>query len=245
MESTLHRQLKDRYGDGGGGRSEVALAGYRVDALAADGTVVEVQTASLAPLRGKLLRLLVEHRVRVVKPLVLKRWVVNKASRGGADLSSRLSPMRGRLADVFEDLIGLVGVFPHPNLTVDVLGVEVDEVRLTRKRKPGYTVIDRRLRALVSSTPLLRADDLWSLLPTAPDGPFTTGELAEALGTPRHEAQRVAYTLRHCGAADLVSKSGNSRIYARAGGTRALPMVGVLPGESVESSSWVGVDVPG
>jgi hypothetical protein len=231
MESTLHRQLKDHYGDEGGGRSEVALAGYRVDALTADGTVVEVQTAALAPLRRKLLRLLAEHRVRVVKPLVLRRWVVNKASRGGADLSSRLSPMRGRLADVFEDLIGLVGIFPHPNLIVDVLGVEVDEVRLARRRRPGYTVIDRRLRSVVSSTPLLRADDLWALLPTAPAGPFHTGELAEALGTPRHEAQRVAYTLRHCGAADVVSKSGNTRIYARTASIPADPSAAPLAAE--------------
>ena len=53
METSLHRELKARYGPGTGGRQEVAIGGFRVDAVAGDGVLVEVQSASLGPLRGK------------------------------------------------------------------------------------------------------------------------------------------------------------------------------------------------
>src|SRR6478752_3639699 len=101
METALHRQLKARFGPECGGRSEVALAGFRIDAVDPDGGLVEVQSGALGPLRGKLARLLSEHRVRVVKPVVVARRIVRRARRDGADISARMSPKRGDLLDVF------------------------------------------------------------------------------------------------------------------------------------------------
>ena len=79
METSLHRTLKDQYGFGAGGRSEVGLKGFRIDAVDSAGRLVEVQSGPLGPLRGKLSRLLPEHRVRIVKPVVLERRVVRRA----------------------------------------------------------------------------------------------------------------------------------------------------------------------
>src|SRR5688572_15040905 len=83
LETALHRQLKSRFGSEAGGRSEVALAGFRIDAIDPDGSLVEVQSGPLGPLRVKLARLLVEHRVRVVKPIVISRRVVRRDRRDG------------------------------------------------------------------------------------------------------------------------------------------------------------------
>ena len=58
METSLHRQLKEQYGPAAGGRLEVVLEGFRIDAVAADGDLVEVQSGPLGPLRAKLGRLL-------------------------------------------------------------------------------------------------------------------------------------------------------------------------------------------
>jgi hypothetical protein len=216
VETSLHRELKERYGSGSGGRLEVRRGGYRIDAVAADGALVEVQSGPLGPLREKLGRLLPEARVRVVKPVVVARRVVRRARRDGADLSARFSPKRGALVDVFDDLVGLARVFPHPNLQLDVLGVSIDEVRVPRRRWPGYAVVDRRLRAVVEEVALHLPGDLWTLLPEGPDEPFTTRELAARLGKPMHFAQRVAYCLRLTGAVDTVGKRGNRLVYVRA-----------------------------
>jgi hypothetical protein len=213
VETSLHRQLKERYGPAAGGRLEVVLQGFRIDAVAADGVLIEVQSGPLGPLQAKLRRLLPEHRVRVIKPVVLTRRLVRRARRDGADLSSRLSPRRGSLVDVFDDLVGLVRLFPHPNLCVDVLAVEIDEHRLVRSRRPGYTVLDRQLRAVSASVELCQSRDLWDLLPGDLADPFTTHDLADQLGRPLTFAQRVAYCLRLMGAAEVVGKQGNRRIY--------------------------------
>ncbi len=218
METSLHRSLKERYATGRDGRPEVPIGGYRVDAVDDAGRLVEVQSGPLGPLRGKLRRLLPDHRIRIVKPVVLRRRVVRRVRPDGPDVSARSSPKRGALHDVFDDLVGIVRVFPHSNLDIEVLGVAIDEVRMPRRRRPGYTITDRRLDTICATTLLARADDLWALLPEGIDGrePFTTFELAERLDRPRWFAQRVAYCLRLTGAARPVGKVGNRIVYVRA-----------------------------
>ena len=78
METSLHRSLKERYATGGDGRPEVAIRGFRIDAVDDAGRLVEVQSGPLGPLRGKLHRLLPDHRVRIVKPVVLRRRLVRR-----------------------------------------------------------------------------------------------------------------------------------------------------------------------
>jgi hypothetical protein len=217
MEMSLHRSLKERYATGGDGRSEVAVGRFRVDAVDDMGRLIEVQSGPLGPLVGKLRRLLPDHRMRIVKPVVLARHVVRRSRRDGPDLSSRRSPKRGALLDVFDDLIGVVRLFPHSNLDIEVLGVTIDEVRVPRRRRPGYTIADRRLGAIHETTSLVNASDLWALLPSSFDGrqPFTTFDLALQIDRPVWFLQRIAYCLRLTGAARVVGKSGNRLIYLR------------------------------
>ena len=186
METSLHRALKERYADGEDGRREVVVEGFRVDAIDDAGRLVEIQSGALGPLRGKLRRLLPEHRLRIVKPVVFKRRVVRRSRRDGPVVSARCSPKRGTLVDVFDDLMGVVRVFPHSNLEIEVLGVTIDEVRVPRRRWPGYRVIDRCLGEIQGSTTLARAGDLWALLPASCDEAGTVHDLrpGPATGTP-------------------------------------------------------------
>jgi hypothetical protein len=218
MEMSLHRSLKERYATGGDRRPEVPIRGFRVDAVDDAGRLVEVQSGPLGPLRGKLSRLLPDHRVRIVKPVILRRRVVRRHRPDGPDLSARSSPKRGALHDVFDDLVGVVRVFPHANLDIEVLGVTIDEVRTPRRRRPGYVIADRRLDTICTTAVVARAKDLWTLLPEACDGrmPFTTFDLAERLDRPVWFAQRVAYCLRLTGAARVAGKAGHRVVYVRA-----------------------------
>lgn len=225
METTLHRQLKARNGPDRGGLAEVVVEGYRIDAIDPDGTLVEVQCAALGPLRGKLARLLPDFRVRVVKPVVVSRRIVRRARRDGPDQSARLSPRRGAPIDAFDDLIGLARLFPHPNLRIDVVSVAIDEIRVNRRRRPGFAIADRALREVLGTISLATADDLWSLLPDTIPDPFTTADLAEATGKPADFARRVAYCLRCGGAAAADSKRGNLLVYSRTPAGKALVAV--------------------
>ena len=145
METSLHRSLKDRYAAGGSGRREVVVGGFRIDAIDEAGRLIEVQSGALGPLRGKLRRLLPEHRLRIVKPVVLDAAAGAESARDGPVMSARRSPKRGALVDIFDDLIGRGASLSRTNLDIEVLGVTIDEVRVPRRRRPGYTVADRRL----------------------------------------------------------------------------------------------------
>jgi hypothetical protein len=227
METSLHRALKDQYGDDSGGRSEVFLEGFRIDAVASSGQLIEIQSGALGPLRAKLDRLLPAHRMRVVKPVVVERRVVRRSRLDGSNLSARRSPKRGAMVDLFEDMVGLARVFPHPNLVIEVLAVSIDEIRLPRRRRPGYKVADRRLVEVRGRRLLAHAHDLWSLLPQGNDWrePFTTADLARGIDRPLWFAQRVAYCLRLSGAATPLGKRGYSQVYARSL-MPAIPIVG-------------------
>jgi len=219
METSLHRALKERYAADGSGHPEVTVAGFRIDAVDGAGRLVEIQSGPLGPLRRKLGQLLSDHRMRIVKPVALKRRIVRRSKRDGPDLSARCSPKRGALVDVFDDLMGVASVFPHSNLEIEIVEVTIDEVRVPRRRWPGYSVADRILGTIHGTTCLRRAADLWTLLPRHWSGrePFTTLELAQAIERPIWFAQRVAYCLRLSGAVRVVGKLGNRRIYVREG----------------------------
>jgi hypothetical protein len=217
MESTLHRQLKERYAGSDASRCEVLVDGYRVDAVTPDGALVEVQSAALGPLKAKLARLLdLGHRVRVVKPVVLTRRIVRYRTPRGPVLSTRRSPRRGALLDVFDDLPGVAALLARDGATLDVLGVSIDEHRLDRRRRPGYRVLDRVLIDVLGGVTVERPADLWRLVAVNLPDAFTTRDLAASLDRPLGFAQRVAYCLRQSGAARLEGKRSNLRVYARA-----------------------------
>ena len=215
MESSLHRQLKEKFGVTAGGQNEVRIGRYRVDAIDAGGRIVEVQAGKLGALRDKLGCLLQTREVLVVKPVPVIRRIVRRARPNGPDLSIRRSPKRGELLDVFEELVGLARAFPHPNLTIEVVGVAIDEVRVPRRSREQ--VVDRRLAAMGESITLREAADLWHLLPAGLglDGPLTTLDLAYRLNRPVEFAQRVAYCLRHAGAVQPRGIDRRRRVYAR------------------------------
>ncbi|MFO0959380.1 MAG: hypothetical protein U0800_18425 [Isosphaeraceae bacterium] len=179
----MHRQLKAQYGPDRGGRAEVTLqvagARPRIDAIGPDGELIEIQSASLSALRAKLKILLdVGHRVRVVKPVAVGRHVTRRDQAEGPDRSSRRSPWKGSITEAFPDLMRLARIFPRPGLSIELLAVTIDEVRIPRPRRRGYAVIDRRLIAIDRAYRLEVAADLWGLLPGDLPDPFTTLDLA-------------------------------------------------------------------
>jgi hypothetical protein len=141
--------------------------------------------------------------------------VIRRDSAEGGDLGTRRSPKRGSLLDAFEELVGLARLFPHPNLRIELVGVEIDEIRVNRRRRSGYLVVDRVLRDVVETLPLQLGGDLWSLLPADLPERFTTEDLARSIGRTIPFAQRVAYCLLHAGASEVVAKVGNLRVYSR------------------------------
>ena len=216
METSLHRELKALYA-GDAAQTEVRLGRFRIDAVVGD-ELVEVQHGSLAAIRDKIARLLKKHRVRVVKPLVVRKVLVKRAKPGGRVVERRNSPKRGEIWDLFDELIYFTRVFPHPRLTLEVPLVEIEEWRFPghgrrrRWRVNDFQVEDQKLTAVVGEHRFNTAADLAGLLPSLPV-PFHTGDLAAAAEIDRSTACRVAYCLRKMGAVQQSGKRGNALLY--------------------------------
>ncbi len=214
METSLHRALKSHYA-GSPDQVEVRLGDYRIDAVVGQ-ELIEIQHGSLAAIRDKIRKLLEDHQVLVVKPIVARKVLV-KAQAGST--TRRVSPKRGSLLDLFEELVYFTRVFPHPRLTLEVVLVEVEEWRAPghgrrrRWRRTDHVVTDQKLVAIVDKRRLATAADLWDMLPAGLPAPFHTGDMAELFEVRRRIAQRIAYCLRHCGAIRQVGKRGGAWLY--------------------------------
>ena len=214
METTLHRQLKALYGLDETDR-EVSVDGYRIDAVRA-GTLIEVQAASLSAIRRKVADLLDRHMVLVVKPLAVNTLITRRQSPLGHAGGARRSPTTHHVCEFFLDFVHFAKIFPHPNLTMELLLIDQEEVRIDRRwrrRGRNFRVADRLLARVRERRVLRTAKDLCQFLPEGLPAKFTTAELAQQAGISRWLAQKVAYSLRWAGAISTTGKVRNSVVY--------------------------------
>lgn len=215
-ETALHAALK-RHLAQPGDALEVAVDGFVADVLRADGPtplIIEVQTGSFSALKRKLPHLLERHRVRLVHPIALEKWIVRVDGRG-RPLGRRKSPRRGQLAELFLELVSLPGLMAHPNLTFEVLLVREEEVRAPARRRwrRAYRVLDRRLLEVVQAVEFRAPADFLAFIPARLPQPFTSRALAEALGVSVALGQKITYCLRHMGVLAEAGVDRRARLY--------------------------------
>jgi hypothetical protein len=218
MERTLHRQLKLLYADDSS-QTEVRVGDYRIDAIAGD-DLIEIQCASLSAIRPKCRELVKTHRLRVVKPLVMRTRIRKLTRRGGTQTMRRMSPKQGSIQDLFAELVYFTDLIPHPNLTIEVPLIHVQQTRVprtSRRRRwwgSDFEVIDVELESIEKTLEIYDAADLWSMMSIDPlQGDFNTSDLAKATGASRHAAQQMAYVLRETGAVQTISRKRTGMVY--------------------------------
>jgi len=215
-ETPLHDALKRSVAPPGAA-FEVPVSGFVIDAVH-DDLLIEVQTRGVGKLRRKLRRLLAEHRVRLVLPVTVEKWIVKL----GPAPTRRRSPKRGHPADVARELVGIPDLLDHPGLELELVLIQEEEWREHRAgeawRRRGWVTVDRRLVAIVERRRWRGHAGLLALLPEALDDPFGTAELAACGGMSRSTAQKLVYCLRRGACLEVVGKSGNALQYARSAG---------------------------
>jgi hypothetical protein len=216
-ETPLHAALKAWYCQPND-RTEVPVDDYIVDVVR-DDLLVEIQTRSFGAIRAKLAELAKEHTVRLVHPIAREKWIVKLAPDGQEHLSRRKSPKRGRILHLFDELVYAPDLLSHPNLSIEVLMTQEEEVRRhepgRRWRRKGWVTHERRLLDVVERRLFCAPSDLGDLLPQSVVEPFTTSDLAAALKAPRRLAQKMAYCLRKMGTIVPEGKMGNAILYVR------------------------------
>lgn len=214
-EGSLHLTLKNIYADDPS-QIENRTNNYVVDVLKGN-QIIEIQTRGFSALRKKLPALLQTHSVTLVHPIAARKTIVKRAQDGNC--TRRLSPKKGIIHDVFEELVYLPTILDSEGMKLEIVAIHEEEVRIFDKRRAwrrrGWVVLERRLVEVVSSSTFCSSRQLLrELFPRLPDQ-FTTEDLAQETRGNRTLAQKAAYCLRESDAIHVVGKRGNTLIYER------------------------------
>jgi len=214
-EKPLHASLKEWY-TRPGDRFEAAVDRYVID-IVRDDLLVEVQTGGFASIRSKLENLVRSYRARLVYPVAREKWIVKQASDEGGKTTRRKSPKKGRVEDLFWEMVSFPQLLAHPNFSLEVLLIREEEVRRYEEnrnwRRRGWVTEERRLLEVVDRRLFEQPADWRALLPEKLGESFTVRDLVEATDMRRQLAQRMAYCLRKVNAITLVGKKGRANLY--------------------------------
>jgi len=215
-ENPLHAALKEWYARPGD-RFEVSVDGFVIDVVQGD-LLVEIQTGNFASVKSKLVALTHVHPVRLVYPIAQEKWIVKLAKDGSGPRSRRKSPRRGKVEDVFWELVSFPELLLSPNFSLEVLLIQEEEVRRYGGKRNwwrrGWVTEERRLLEVVQRRLFETPTDICALLPMGLREPFATKDLANALDSRQRLAQKMAYCLRKMGAIERVGKRGRANLYA-------------------------------
>lgn len=214
-ESSLHSTLKLWYKKLED-QLEVPVENFIIDIVRKD-LLIEIQTKNFSTIRKKLETLLKNHRVLLIHPIVKDKWIINIDQQSNKIIRKRLSPRHCSYLDIFEELIRIPELITNPNLTIELLLVQIEEFRMNDGkgswRRKGWSIYDRRLVNVLEKRVFCSPIDFLMLKPTTLKCPFTNAELAKLLEKLLRLAQKMSYCLRKMGIIKVIGKSGRSLLF--------------------------------
>ena len=214
-EKPLHASLKEWYAQPGD-QFEVKVDRFVID-IVRDDLLLEIQTGNFASIKSKLRELVRSHRIRLIYPIAQEKWIVKQAKDNDVGVTRRKSPKRGRVEDLFWEMVRFPHLLSNPNFSLEVLLINVEEKRRhegkKRWRRREWVIEERRLLEVVDRRLFRKAADLQALIPENIGDSFTTKDLAEAMSIRIQLAQKMAYCLHKASVIELIGKRGRAYLY--------------------------------
>ncbi len=216
-EKTLHAVVK-RYLEPDPVRHEMRIGSFIVDIFTGE-RVYEIQTRQFRSLKPKLEALLPQYPVTIVYPAQARKWLMWIDPESGEVSSPRLSPRRGQPCDIFRELYQIKPFLTHPNLSVRILQIDLEETRLlngwSRDRKKGSWRHDRLPKSLENEIAIDTAADYGLLMPEGLPPIFTSADFARCARVSQRLAQTSINVLQSMGCLSACGKQGRLRLYSR------------------------------
>jgi len=213
-QTSLHESIKQWYSKPGD-QLEVWVDGYIIDIVSGE-LLIEVQTGNFSSIKGKIRDLIRNHLVRVVHPVVINKWIIRLDSNG-EKISQRKSPKKGRLEEIFLELVYIPHIWRSPNLSLEVLLIYAEELLIDDGkgswRRKYWSVHDRRLLKIIDKKIFRRTTDFLGLLSENLPKNFTSNNIAETSGINLNIARKMAYTLRKMGLIEDIGKQDRATLY--------------------------------
>ncbi|WNZ28500.1 MAG: hypothetical protein IAX21_07495 [Candidatus Bathyarchaeota archaeon] len=214
-EYSLHADIKGWYSKAKN-PVEVKVDEFIVDVIKEDGLLIEIQTRNLSAIKKKLRKLLKGYKVRLVYPIAKIKWIVY-VSDAGEIVKKRKSPKKGKITDLFVEMVHLPSLINNENFSFEVLFIEEKELRCNDGkgswRRKRISVKDRKLIKIFGSVIFEKKTDFLKVLPDNMDDPFTNKILAKKMGIPIRLAQKITYCLRKMNAVTVVGKKRRELVF--------------------------------
>jgi len=214
-ESSLHSAVKTWIAEAGD-RFEVEVDGFVVDIVRGN-LLIEVQTRNFSAIREKLHTLVKNHHVRLVLPVAARKWIIHIDNTDGRVVRRRLSPKKGQMIDLFDELVRIPHLVKEKNFELEVLLTEEEETRCNDGRgswrRRGVSIKDHHLKAVVDNAIFRCAEDYIRFLPVDLFQPFTSRQLATHLGVSLRLARRMTYCLCRMSALQVEGKTGRALLF--------------------------------
>ena len=215
-ESSLHSAIKEWYSlprD----KFEVKISQYVADIVRGD-LIVEIQTMNFSAIRKKLENLVQKHKVRLVYPIAQKKCILH-TNKFGEVVSRRKSPGKGKLTDLFRELVRVPELIKEVNFSLEVLLIDEEEIRIDDGRgswrRRGASIKDRTLIGVNTRILFENSIDFLKLLPEELHETFTNKELASSKKISVRTAQQITYCFRRSGMIRVIEKRGKELVFQK------------------------------
>ena len=215
-EKSLHSSIKQWYAVPGD-RLEVKVDKYIIDLVRED-SLIEIQTRNFSAIGNKLRDLVKYNKVMLVHPIAIEKYIVTLEDSEEA-ISRRKSPKKGKLTDLFDELVRIPDLMGQDNFILEILMTKEEEIRCKDGkgswRRKGISIKDRRLLEVVEKVTFKEEKDFLRFLPEELPGNFTNKDLAKTLKINVYKARKITYCFRKMKLIKEVGKLKNELIFER------------------------------
>ena len=215
-ETHLHRTLKDLY-TSNDAVQEISLKGFICDVYDAE-RIIEIQTSKLSALRAKLEKLLPSYPITIVYPIIQNAYILT-LNEDGSKRSCRKSPKHGNFYQIFKELLGIVHCLDDPNLTIQILYVDCEVIKIDdkkgRSRYKRPRIIDKKLLKIHRAEEFHGIESLIApFMAKLPDA-FISADVRK-LGVGVYTSYILSF-LKRCKKIAFYTKAGRYHVYKKTG----------------------------
>ena len=214
-EKTVHGMFKLFY-EPDEDKHEVAVDGYFADICNENG-IIEIQNGNFNKIRDKRMIFLNHYPVTVVYPLPYNKRLSLIDKDTMSIIKRRKSPKHYSEYDAFYELYKIKDMLSAPNLSIQLVLMDVEEYRLFmgrnsrgRDESQRYDRIPVGIRSIIS---IEQVEDYMQFVPYELESGFTSADFADVCGISRQSAGMVLNILNSTGTVIRTGKRKNMYIY--------------------------------
>ncbi|MFX1571809.1 MAG: hypothetical protein ACFFB0_03595 [Promethearchaeota archaeon] len=214
QEKSLHVALKQWYKEPFD-QLEMSVDNFIID-IVRNNLLIEIQTCNFSSIRKKLEKLIQNHKVRLVYPIIKDKWIIKLDSQW-KKIRRRLSPKHNSYIDIFHELISIPHIVSHPNFSIEVILVQIEEIRKNDGkgswRRNGWSIYDQKLIRIIERKKFSNPSDFQNIIPDNLSFPFTNHDLSRSLKKSIGLARKMSYCLRKMDLIKIIDKKGKAFIF--------------------------------